>query len=234
MRVRAWAFDERVVHLALADQAIVPHADELERWVDTLVETVPQLSTIRTGALFPAAAARFADAGFVAIDTLALLRVELVGSRVVAPPGTSQLRGRHHHDASLVDRAAFGDNWGNDACDLADIRHATPSHRARARFMRRGADESDKRRRLVGFAISGAASGQGYLQRLAVVPEHQREGHGRALALDALAWMRRRRLSHGVVNTAVTNVPALSLYDSLGFRRLPEQLLVMTLDVTLR
>ena len=97
--------------------------------------------------------------------------------------------------------------------------------------MRRAPGEPGKRRRLVGFAISGAAGGQGYLQRLAVLPEHQREGHGRALALDALAWMRRRRLSHGVVNTAVTNAPALSLYESLGFRRLPEQLLVMQLDL---
>ena len=100
--------------------------------------------------------------------------------------------------------------------------------------MRREVGQSGKRRRLVGFAISGAAGGQGYLQRLAVVPEHQREGHGRALALDALAWMRRRRLSHGIVNTAVTNVPALSLYESLGFRRLPEDLLVMQLDVATR
>jgi len=234
VRVRPWAFDERVIHLALADQAIVPHAEELDQWIETLVETRPRLATIRTGALFPAAAARFADAGFVTIDTLALLRVELAGTHHVAPPGTSRLRSRHHHDAALVDRAAFGDNWGNDACDLADIRHATPTHRARARFVRRNPGESGKRRRLVGFAISGAAGGQGYLQRLAVLPEHQREGHGRALAVDALAWMRRRRLSHGVVNTAVTNEPALTLYESLGFRRLPEQLLVMQLHVGAR
>ena len=80
VRVRPWAFDERVVHLALADQAIVPHAEELDQWVETLVETRPRLSTIRTGALFPAAAARFVDAGFVTIDTLALLRVELAGT----------------------------------------------------------------------------------------------------------------------------------------------------------
>ena len=234
VRVRPWAFDERVVHLALADQAIVPHPEELEQWVETLIDTRPRLSTIRTGALFPAAAARFVDAGFVTVDTLALLRVELAGRTVVAPPATSRLLGRRHHDASLVDRAAFGDNWANDARDLADIRHATPSHRARGRFVRRGAGEPGKRRRLVGFAISGAAGGQGYLQRLAVVPEHQREGHGRALALDALAWMRRRRLSHGVVNTAVTNAPALNLYESLGFRRLAEELLVMQLDITTR
>ena len=210
------------------------HAEELDQWIETLVETRPRLATIRTGALFPAAAARFADAGFVTIDTLALLRVELAGTHHVAPPGTARLRSRHHHDAALVDRAAFGDNWGNDAARPRrhPARHADPPSTGPLRAPCPG--ESGKRRRLVGFAISGAAGGQGYLQRLAVLPEHQREGHGRALAVDALAWMRRRRLSHGVVNTAVTNEPALALYESLGFRRLPEQLLVMQLDVGTR
>ncbi len=81
------------------------------------------------------------------------------------------------------------------------------------------------------FAISGAAAGQGYLQRLAVAPEHQGHGHGRALVVDALAWMAARRLSHAMVNTAVGNDAALGLYEAHGFRRLPEQLVVMQLDL---
>ena len=43
--------------------------------------------------------------------------------------------------------------------------------------------------------------------------------------------MRRRRLGHGLVNTAVDNERALALYESVGFRRLPEQLVVMQLDL---
>ena len=237
VRVRPWAFDDHVVHLALADQAIVPHADELERWIDTLVDASPQLRAIRTGALFPDAAARFVDAGFHVIDRLALLRIDLTRrdleeSAAAVPTGTTNLRSRHHREAADVDRAAFGDPWGNDARDLAEVRHATPLHHARARFVRRPAPRwTTSRRRLVAFAITGAASGQGYLQRLAVVPDQQRAGHGRALVLDSLAWMRRRRLAQGVVNTAVANAPALALYESLGFRRLPDQLLVMQLDL---
>jgi ribosomal protein S18 acetylase RimI-like enzyme len=229
VRVRPWAHDERVVHLSLADQAIVPRSDELERWIDTLVDTTPDLRQIRTGALFPAAAARFADAGFVAIDTLALLRIDLdrAPGAIAGSASTSRLRVRHHPQAALVDRLAFGDPWACDARDLAEIRQATPLHRASARFERDG----PSRRRLFGFAISGAASGHGYLQRLAVHPGQQRRGHGRTLVVDALTWMRRRHLTHGVVNTAVANTPALALYDSVGFRRLPEQLLVMQLDV---
>jgi ribosomal protein S18 acetylase RimI-like enzyme len=85
---------------------------------------------------------------------------------------------------------------------------------------------------IVAFAISGAAGGQGYLQRLAVLPEHQRHGHGRALTVDSLAWMRRRRLGHAVVNTGIDNEAARSLYESLGFRLLSDRLVVMQLDLS--
>ena len=183
---------------------------------------------IRTGALFADAAARFAGAGFDVIDTLALLRIDLAGrSRRRVGVGTSPLRARHHADAAVVDRDAFGDPWGNDADDLAEIRRATPVHRARARFV----PGDDRRRRLAGFAITGAAAGHGYLQRLAVAPADQGPGHGRILVDDSLAWMRARRLGHGLVNTAVDNERALALYESVGFHRLPDQLVVMQLDV---
>ncbi len=229
VRVRPWAFDATVVQLALADQGIVPSVDEIRRWVDTLSAERETLRTIRTGALFPDAAGRFAAAGFTVIDTLALLRIELGGYPRRRPPGTSTapLRARHHEEAAAVDRAAFGDPWGNDAADLAEIRRATPAHRARARLVH----AASRRHALAGFAITGAAAGHGYLQRLAVAPQYQGDGHGRALVLDSLAWMRGRRLGHGLVNTAVDNERALGLYDSVGFQRLPDQLVVMQLPL---
>ena len=146
--------------------------------------------------------------------------------RLPAPPPTRRLTTLRLAEASAVDRAAFGDPWGNETSDLADIRRATPVHRSRARL-----DGGGFRRPLVAFAISGAAAGQGYLQRLAVAPEHQGHGHGRALVVDAMTWMVARRLSHALVNTAVGNAPALRLYETHGFRRLPEQLVVMQLDL---
>ena len=229
MRVRPWAFDHGVVQLALADQGIVPGLPEIKGWVETLTTEQGDLRTIRTGALFADAAARFASAGFTVIDTLALLRIDLAAApRRRVGVGTSPLRSRHHGAAARVDRDAFGDPWGNDADDLAEIRRATPVHRARARFVR-----GDRRRRqLAGFAITGAAAGHGYLQRLAVAPDQQGHGHGRILVDDSLAWMRARRLGHGLVNTAIDNERALALYESVGFRRLADQLVVMQLDVT--
>jgi len=230
VRVRPWAFDRRVVQLALADQGIVPDVEEIRGWVDTLGAEDRTLRHVRTGALFADAADRFAAAGFEVIDTLALLRIDLADVRrrdVTAGGATRRLRPRRHADAAGVDREAFGDPWGNDADDLAEIRRATPLHRARARFVA----TPDQRRRLVAFAITGAAAGHGYLQRLAVAPTHQREGHGRALVLDSLHWMQRRRLGHGLVNTAIDNARALDLYESVGFRRLPDRLVVMQLDL---
>ncbi len=236
MRARASACDPSLIHLALADQGIVPDPDELASWVDAVAGHAG-VRAIRTGALFATAADRFADAGFAVVDTLMLLRADLGDPRVGRPRGradaTAPLRARQHGAAAMVDCAAFGANWGNGAADLAEIRRATTTHRAR---MRREASATSgwslRRGPIVAFAISGAAGGQGYLQRLAVLPEHQRHGHGRALTVDSLTWMRRRRLGHAVVNTGIDNDAARALYESLGFRPLSDRLVVMQLDLS--
>ena len=140
---------------------------------------------------------------------------------------TAGLPVRRHDDAATIDRRAFGAPWSNDGDELAEIRSATPRHVARGRYVGRAIGQ----RRLVAFAITGAASGQGYLQRLAVDPDFQHQGHGRALTCDALQWMQRRRLRAALVNTSVDNTPALALYHSVGFTPRAEQLQVMQLDV---
>ncbi len=79
------------------------------------------------------------------------------------------------------------------------------------------------------FAISGRAGRCGYLQRLAVDPEHRRRGLATALVIDALGWMRRHRTTSTMVNTAVDNRAAIDLYESLGFTRTPRDLRVLEL-----
>lgn len=241
-RVRAWGADPGIVQLALVDQEIVPGVAEIQAWVDGIDDD--GVHTVRTGALFPAAADRFAAAGFAVVDTLVLLRIDLTRVAPVPSPArddgeeeeeeeedgrgddvavTAPLRRHHHPAAAAIDRDAFGPPWGNDVEDLEEIRSATPRHHATGRFLRTGR----LRRDLVAFAITGAAGGNGYLQRLAVAPRHQQGGHGRALTTEALAWMRRRRLHAGLVNTATANHAALALYTSLGFRPMSERLVVM-------
>jgi ribosomal protein S18 acetylase RimI-like enzyme len=84
---------------------------------------------------------------------------------------------------------------------------------------------------IVGYAITGRAGGHGFLQRLAVHPAWQRRGVGRALVLDGLTWLQRRGVERVVVNTQLENRKALALYESLGFRREPRGLSVLSAGV---
>jgi ribosomal protein S18 acetylase RimI-like enzyme len=86
--------------------------------------------------------------------------------------------------------------------------------------------------RTVGYAVTGLTRDIGYLQRLAVDPDTEGRGIGRILVLDGLRWARDNGAEQAVVNTQVGNARALALYESLGFRRLPEGLSVLgrTLD----
>ena len=86
-------------------------------------------------------------------------------------------------------------------------------------------------RELRSFAVAGASSEHGYLQRLSVDPAVQRRGDGRRLTIDALAWMIRQRVPDCLVNTSVDNTSALGLYESIGFVPLRDQLSVMQLDM---
>jgi ribosomal protein S18 acetylase RimI-like enzyme len=49
--------------------------------------------------------------------------------------------------------------------------------------------------------------------------------------LDGLAWLERRGVERAVVNTQLENRKALALYESLGFRREPRGLSVLSAGV---
>jgi ribosomal protein S18 acetylase RimI-like enzyme len=84
---------------------------------------------------------------------------------------------------------------------------------------------------VIGYAVTGRAGRQGFLQRVAVHPAHQRQGLGRKLVIDGLAWLKRWRVNRVVVNTPVDNRAALALYEGLGFRRQPRCLCVLTVEL---
>jgi ribosomal-protein-alanine N-acetyltransferase len=222
-QLRPWPNDPTSMLLIFVDHLSVPGRDELE----AALGEARRLGAhrVRTSALFPRAAEVAFAHGFHAIDRLCLLRLPLddaldhrVESRFgTSLPHTRPLRAWHHNRAADVDRAAFGELWGNDAASLADIRRATPHHRARM----------IGRRRMAGFAISGCGGDSGYLQRVAVAPDQRRRGVALALVADALAWMRRRPLTTAYVNTGFDNVAALALYEGLGFVRMDDDLTIV-------
>jgi len=225
-RLRRWPNNPTIGLLILVDHALVPTGDELAK--ATAAARRIGVERLRTSALFPRAAEIAHTAGFVPVDRLSLLRLtldqhfdlELDALLGLHRPETRPLRGWHTRSAAELDQQAFGGEWGNDTESLAEIRTATPGHRARGIW---------RRRQLVGFAISGTGGDNGYIQRVAVADDARRQGIGRDLVVDALLWMRRRKITTTFVNTGTANEAALALYRQLGFELLDEQLTIAEL-----
>jgi ribosomal protein S18 acetylase RimI-like enzyme len=85
--------------------------------------------------------------------------------------------------------------------------------------------------RLAGYQISTASALGAHLARLAVGPEAQGEGVGRALVIDALHAHVQRGFAKVTVNTQTDNAPALQLYGGLGFLRTEQQYPIYQMEV---
>ncbi len=216
LRVRPWPVDPTIAHL-------VPYAsrrlsvDALRRVLTDLADAGYQRA--RTAALSPDEQVPFLAVGFAVDEHLHLLAHDLEHVDPVARPSPIRRGGRRDRPAILaVDALAFAPPWRLDAGGLRDAQLATPSSRLRV---------TAPGRTVVGYAVSGRAGSRGYLQRVAVHPEHANQGLGRDLVLDALAWLRRRGARRALVNTQEHNTAALHLYEALGFRTEPDGLDVL-------
>lgn len=213
-RIGTWPHEPDVGHLVLTDHEMVPGHDDVRAWLTTARER--GLRGVRTGALFPSSTGAFLAAGFVEIDSLRLLRLDLPAEpagrsrrAMAARRGpTRRLSTSRLAEAATIDERAFGRPWCNDVASLDAIRAATPHHRSRM-VVEDGA--------VAGFAICGRAGTRGYVQRLAVDPPARRRGVARDLVTDGLAWMRRHRVRTALVNTGTGNDAALALYESFDF-----------------
>lgn len=215
-RVRPWAFEPNVAHLVLYNQSRLPTPSDINEWITSL--STAGYDTIRTGAVGAQAGARFERLGFEPIQSLVLLENTDVGSATTKSPknsGVTRLATDEDLEASRVDVAAFGAGWCIDRVGIGDVCSATPRHRARA-------IRSNKA--LIAYAISGRDGRHGYIQRIAVSPAHQHQGHGVNLVTDSLRWMVRWRVQRALVNTHVGNDAALALYHRLGFTDLSDRL----------
>ncbi len=212
-RVRPWAFEPNVAHLVLYNHTRLPTPSDIIGWISDL--RIAAFDTIRTGALGAQAGARFERLGFEAIQSLVLLEHTAIDSVASTPGGAVRLAIDDDGEASRVDVAAFGPGWCIDRVGIGDVRSATSRHRARAVRV-------DKA--IVAYAISGRDGRNGYIQRLAVHPDHQHQGHGIALVGDSLRWMARWRVQRALVNTHIGNDAALTLYHRLGFTDLGDRL----------
>ena len=180
--------------------------------------------SVVTAAVGPSERDMLAADGFTEHEALHLLRHALQGPLPERPRRARGLRrGRAGDIDSIldVDRQTFEAFWRLDRDGLHEAIHATPT--ARLRVIR----DPD----IVGYAVTGRAGTQGYLQRLAVHPGWQGLGLGIDLVVDALHWLRRRDVSTCWVNTQEANAAALSLYTKLGFIPATHQLTVLRRDL---
>ncbi len=221
VRTGPWRGDRQVAYLSPLPDAPLPSVTFVRRCLAQLADR--GFSLVITSALSPAEQAAFLAAGFEVHERLHLLEHDL---RHIPRADTSRLRRAAPGDRPAVlevDALAFPAFWRIDEASLADALGATPA----ARFRVAPAEQ-----RVVAYAVTGRAGRRGFLQRLAVHPDHQRQGLGRALVVDALRWLRRWRVERAVVNTQLGNDAALALYESLGFRREPTGLSVLSTELT--
>ncbi|MDQ6784905.1 MAG: GNAT family N-acetyltransferase [Actinomycetota bacterium] len=205
----SWRGEAAVAFLNPLPNAPTPSAEFLRRCLATLAER--GFTRVVTGALSPLEQVGFLAAGFDVAEHLHLLGLDLTAGlpRVPEAPRPRRVRPNRRAEVLRVDAAAFSTFWGFDERGLSDALAATP----RTRFRMVGAEGT-----VVGYAICGRAGTTGFVQRLAVDPTRQRQGHGRLLLLDGLHWMRRGGARYAVVNTQLDNAGALTLYTGIGFR----------------
>jgi ribosomal protein S18 acetylase RimI-like enzyme len=217
LRVGPWRGDARTAYLAPV--AGRPAADDtIARCLDVLVDH--GYRSVLTSALTAAEQEPFARAGFDVHEHLHLLRHDLRDLPEPDRETAHRLRRGMPFDQTAVlavDARAFDAFWRFDRDGLADARRATPASRYRV------ADEDG----VVGYAVTGRAGDVGYLQRLAVDPDHHRRGFGTALVVDGLRWALRRGAASVLVNTQESNTRAVALYERLGFRHEPQGLAVL-------
>jgi GNAT superfamily N-acetyltransferase len=223
LRVGPWRGDSSIAQIVpSAGQLPAPAA--IERCVGELA--AKGYRSALTSALTYTEQQPFLDTGFVVHERLHLLRHDLQSFPPNRPATDIPLRVRRgrrgDRDGALaVDRAAFSPFWRFDRRGLDDARAATPS--SRFRVVGDG--------RVIGYAVTGRAGAVGYLQRLAVFPDRQRRGLGRALVLDGLHWAKRRGATSLLVNTQESNRAAVELYEHLGFTREAHGLAVLELPL---
>ncbi|MEM7273330.1 MAG: GNAT family N-acetyltransferase [Actinomycetota bacterium] len=222
LRVVPWQGDRYVALVGPIKAGRPPTSDEIRHCLRTIDRRGVEQAV--TPAMSPFEAEPFFQAGFRLFERLHLLSCPVVvaaGHQVDSP--AKLVPGRAWHDRAVlgVDGRAFQGFWQFDKLALNEAKTATPARRFRVAKLNG---------RVVGYAVTGRAGKRGYLQRLAVDPDAQGNNIGRQLVHDSFDWLARRGCDLCLVNTQETNQRALGLYESIGYRRQQEGLVVLRWD----
>jgi len=196
----------------------------LRRCLETLAAR--GYTSVVTPALGRTDALAFAAVGFEEHERLVLLAHDLRHLPPRPAVRLSRIRPGSREEVLAVDAVAFDPAWRLDRAGLDEALAATPAARLRVALH----PDGGRHEAVAGYAVTGRAGANGYLQRLAVDPTHRRARLGTSLVVDGLRWLRRHGAHQAYVNTQHGNEAALSLYLRLGFRRQPSDLRVLRFD----
>lgn len=159
------------------------------------------------------------NAGYHDFLRLALMRLSLADQPRPPDHLVVQCDTARMDELLAIDAAAFSSFWRFDRLGLTEALEATGKSRV---LIIRDSDGAP-----TGFAIVGFGSAISYLQRVAVHPDWQGRGMGRSLVRVAARQARQAGARVMLLNTQLDNEPAMRLYESEGYVRLPEPLCLL-------
>jgi ribosomal protein S18 acetylase RimI-like enzyme len=163
------------------------------------------------------------SSGFATRQSIVMLRREEGEPLQPGPLAGTGIRPMMPYDLSAVaevDAAAFEPLWQNS---YDALRRAYPQAVL--------ASVAEREEKVVGYQISTRNPLGAHLARLAVRPEVQGEGIGRALLADLFQSAAKRGISRLTVNTQSDNAASLRLYRKTGFHEMNERYPVYRLGI---
>jgi ribosomal protein S18 acetylase RimI-like enzyme len=183
-----------------------------------------EYSEILTSPLTPAEKSQFLKFEYTVEETLILMKRSFdipLQAQNRKKLSTYKLRKKDLEEVLKIDHASFDTFWQFDENAFLNAKKATPY--ARLRVVK-------KNNQIAGYAITGAGIKEGFIQRLAILPDHQNGGFGTLLLNDGLDWLHRKGVSNVWVNTQPTNEAAINLYKKSKFEISKDELSVLRLS----
>ena len=114
------------------------------------------------------------------------------------------MEARHLPAVAKLEKTCFSEPWSEEGL-LESYRHGT-------RFF-----VAEAEGRVLGYAGVNAVADEGYITNVAVFPSYRRQGVGRALLREIIAFAKEKGLAFVSLEVRVSNTEAIALYEKEGF-----------------